>query len=251
MGKSKIKGITIAFCKELVAKRRGLRGLLSNLAQHLKPKVDNGVMSCIAPYKNTLSEIARIDHEAAKGAQVRARVQWVEEGETSSAFFFRLGKKQMACMWVSALGGSDGVVYSDMDGIRRVLSSFYFRPSFLDLLLVVSFNRIFRQYLPNSCIPTFCTPLTLPHIVSLSSFLSLALCIGLVLGGNCFSSILIARSLTWPGRLLMVFYILRAGLLPSASRSPWLAFMVLLVKVCFTCSSIALLPSPSFPGFNH
>ena len=125
LGKSKIKGITIAFCKELVARRRGLRGLLSNLAQHLKSKVDNGVMSCVGPYKNTLSEIARIDREAAKGAQVRARVQWVEEGETSSAFFFRLGKKQMADRWVSALRGSDGVVYSDMDGIRRVLFSFY------------------------------------------------------------------------------------------------------------------------------
>ena len=53
-------------------------------------------MPYVGPYKNTLSEIARIDREAAKGAQVRARVQWVEEGETSSAFFFRLVKKQMA-----------------------------------------------------------------------------------------------------------------------------------------------------------
>ena len=94
LGESKIKGITIAFCKELVANRRCLRGLLSNLAQHLKSKVDNGVMSCFGPYKNTLSEIARIDREAAKGAQVRARVQWVEEGETSSAFFFRLVKSK-------------------------------------------------------------------------------------------------------------------------------------------------------------
>ena len=55
-----------------MAKCRVLRGLLSNLAQHLKSKVDNGVMSCIGPYKNTPSEIARIDREAAKGAQVRA-----------------------------------------------------------------------------------------------------------------------------------------------------------------------------------
>ena len=69
-----------------------MRGLLSNLAQHLKSKVDNGVISCIGPYQNTLSEIARIDREAVKGAQVRARVQWVEEGETSSAFFSRLSK---------------------------------------------------------------------------------------------------------------------------------------------------------------
>ena len=31
----------------------------------------------------------------------------------------------MADRWVSALRGSDGVVFSDIDGIRRVLSSFY------------------------------------------------------------------------------------------------------------------------------
>ena len=47
-------------------------------------------MSCIGPYKNTLSEIARIDGEAAKEAQVLERVHWVEEGASSSAFFFRL-----------------------------------------------------------------------------------------------------------------------------------------------------------------
>ena len=84
-------------------------------------------MSCLvlACIKNTLSEIARIDREAAKGVQVLARVQGVEEGETSSAFFFGIGKKQMPDRWVSARIGSDGVVFSDKDGIRHVLSSFY------------------------------------------------------------------------------------------------------------------------------
>ena len=49
LGNSKIMGITIALCKELVAKRRCMQGLLSNLAQHLKSKVDNSVLSCIDP----------------------------------------------------------------------------------------------------------------------------------------------------------------------------------------------------------
>ena len=66
-----------------------------------------------------------------------------------------------------------------------------------------------------------------------------------------FSSILIARSLTWPGRLLMVFCILRAGLFPSATRSPWFAFVTMLVKLWFIYSSIAFFPSPPFPGLNH
>ena len=107
-----------------MAKRRCMRGLLSNLAQLLKSKADNDVMSCIGLCKNTLSEIVRIDREAAKGAQVLARVQWVEEGETSSAFFFRPGKMQVADRWVSAVRDSDFAVFSHIDGIRRVLSSF-------------------------------------------------------------------------------------------------------------------------------
>ena len=75
-----MKRIAIVFCKELVAKCRCMRGLLSNLAQHLQSKFGNDGISCTGPYKHTLSQIARIDREAVKGAQVCSRVQWVEEG---------------------------------------------------------------------------------------------------------------------------------------------------------------------------
>ena len=80
LGKSKIKGNTIVFCKDLVPKRRCFRGLLSNLAQHVKSKA-------IGPYQNTFSEIAGID----RGAQVLARVQWVEESETNLVSLFLSG----------------------------------------------------------------------------------------------------------------------------------------------------------------
>ena len=49
-------------------------------------------MLCLAMARiRTVSEIARIDREVAKGAQIRARVQCVEEGENLSAFFFSAG----------------------------------------------------------------------------------------------------------------------------------------------------------------
>lgn len=44
--------------------------------------------------------------------------------QTPSAFFFRVTKKQMADSCV--LRVSDGVVFSDIDDIRRVLYSFYY-----------------------------------------------------------------------------------------------------------------------------
>ena len=88
LGKSKIKRITIVFCNELVAKRRCMRGLLSNLAQHLKSNFDNGVMSRTGPYKNTLSEIAGIDPEAVKGPKSVPEFSGLKRAKLRQLSFF-------------------------------------------------------------------------------------------------------------------------------------------------------------------
>ena len=66
-----------------------------------------------------------MDIEVALGAQVRARARWVEEGETSSAFFLRLEKKRAADRSVAALRTIDGSFVSHNDDLCRVFSSFY------------------------------------------------------------------------------------------------------------------------------
>ena len=66
-----------------------------------------------------------MDIEVARGAQVRARARWVEEGETSSAFFLRLEKKEAADRSVAALRTNDGSIVSHNDDLCRVFSSFY------------------------------------------------------------------------------------------------------------------------------
>ena len=58
-------------------------------------------------------------------AQVRARARWVEESETSSAFFLRLEKKRAADLSVAALLTNDGSIVSHNDDLCRVFSSFY------------------------------------------------------------------------------------------------------------------------------
>ena len=85
--KSIIEGLTIRYCCVRSSQRSQHRGLLSRLADHLKWRVDAGFIFCLGPYRSTLADIARMDIEVARGAQVRARARWVEEGETSSAFF--------------------------------------------------------------------------------------------------------------------------------------------------------------------
>ena len=124
-GKSRIKGLSIRYCCSRSAARSRNRDLLVRLVDHLKSKVDAGSMSCLGPYHSALSELASLDSEAARGAQVRARVRWVEEGEISSSYFFRLEKKRSADRWISALRESDGSIVSSPADLCHALSSFY------------------------------------------------------------------------------------------------------------------------------
>ena len=124
-GKSIIKGLTIRYCCVRSSQRSQHRSLLSRLADHLKCRVDAGFISCLGPYRSTLAKIARMDIEVARGAQVRAGAYWMEEGETSSAFFLRLEKKRAADRSVAALRTNDGSIVSHNDDLCRVFSSFY------------------------------------------------------------------------------------------------------------------------------
>ena len=63
--------------------------------------------------------------EKAKGAQVRSRIRWVEEGESSSAYFFRLERKRAADAWGSALRESDGTIVSSPDDLCHSFASFF------------------------------------------------------------------------------------------------------------------------------
>lgn len=124
-GKQKIKDLTIGYCSKKAKEQWAERALLSRLADHLKCHVDLGRLSCLGPYQSTLPELARFDLEAARAAQVRSRVRWVEEGEKSSAYFFRLENKRSADRRISALRESDGTVISDVDGLCGSISAFY------------------------------------------------------------------------------------------------------------------------------
>ena len=124
-GKSLIKGATIRYCCDRSAARSKNRDLLVRLAEHLKAKIDAGSVSCLAPYHGVLAQLAKMDLESARGAQVRSRIRWVEEGESSTAYFFRLEKKNHADRWISALRESDGTIVSSPGDLCRSFASFY------------------------------------------------------------------------------------------------------------------------------
>lgn len=91
------------------------------LVDHLKVKVDSGFSTCVGRY---LPELAKLDLEAAKGVQVRSRVRWVEEGESSSAYVFRLEKKCGADCWISAIKLDEGTIVLLLLSCMRLLLLF-------------------------------------------------------------------------------------------------------------------------------
>ena len=124
-GKSRIKGLTINYCKRRAESKRLERDILHRLVSHLKPAVDLGRVSLLPIYMSSLVRLQSLDLESARSLQVRAWARWVEEGESSTAYFFRLVKKQSTDRYISALRGSDGSLVTDKDGLCNIFRSFY------------------------------------------------------------------------------------------------------------------------------
>lgn len=118
-----IKGFIIRYCCSRSEDKSRNRDFLVRLIDHLKLKVDAG-SSCIGPYHSALSELAKMDLEAAKGAQVWSRIRWVEEGETSYSFF-RLEKKRSLDWWISTFRRDDSTIVSSPEDLCDCLSGFY------------------------------------------------------------------------------------------------------------------------------
>ena len=91
----------------------------------MKARIDDGFTSCLDIYHSTLADIVKLDLQSARGAQVRAGARWVEEGKSSSAYFFGLEKKRATDRWIAALKKDDGSIVSDPVGLSDCLSSFH------------------------------------------------------------------------------------------------------------------------------
>ena len=122
---------------------------------------------------------------------MRSRVRWVEDGEVSSAFFFRLEKKRAADRWVAALRKPDGTLVSS--------------PSDLSSSFVTFYSSLFSASCTDSSVQDFL-------LANISSFLSsnqASQCEALLTLGECHSALLGMARRKAPGSdgLPMEFYI--------------------------------------------
>ena len=124
-GKEKIKGLAVRFSSYRKKTSLQARSLLSNLASHLKGKIDSGVVFCHDAYVSTLASLSKLDLADAEAAKVRSRIKWAEDGESSTSFFLRLEKRHGTGSWFSALRDDRDQVVSDLNGIMDAWLSFY------------------------------------------------------------------------------------------------------------------------------
>ena len=63
--------------------------------------------------------------EVAKGFQIRAWADWIEEDESFSSYFFHLEKKHRTDHWIAAVQNDDGQIVASPEGLCLSFSAFY------------------------------------------------------------------------------------------------------------------------------
>lgn len=124
-GEDHIKRLAISFRSRKKREAHKSRDVMLVLADHLKSKVDYGAVSLLDVYTRVLDEIAALDRSDAIGARVRSKIQWAEEGEMSSLFFFCMERKRAPESWIPAMRLPDGSLVSDIDGICKSSVDYY------------------------------------------------------------------------------------------------------------------------------
>ena len=124
VGKSRLKDIIRRYGRSQSSEHKQKMIMLESSLYHVDRRIRNG-----APLRSVRTEIEQ-DLQAellreAKGAQLRARVQWAEEGETSSKYFLRLEKSKGQSKLIRRVRQPDGVIVDTTSEIQSVFSDFY------------------------------------------------------------------------------------------------------------------------------
>ena len=125
IGKLQIKSLTTRYCSRKRRLSRSLRTSLEKQISSLQHLIDNGDHSHLTRYNSLKSDLLKLDQQEARAAAVRSRARWIEEGETSSSFFFRLEKQNCASKIIDALMDDNGDLVTNTNQLLTVWHSFY------------------------------------------------------------------------------------------------------------------------------
>ena len=75
--------------------------------------------------RNLENELNRLIDNKAKGAQIRSRANWIEQGETNSSYFLRLESQRQTCNTIKSLKCEGDTVVTSNDDIIGTMCDFY------------------------------------------------------------------------------------------------------------------------------
>lgn len=123
-GKVRIRQLIQQFSRELARTRttriRSLESTLFHL--HRRQQSGDAVEHLLDEAKGELTEIYK---DISRGARIRAKIQWAEEGEASTSFFLGLERKVAQKRLFSKIKDKNGATVSTVPDISRVWCEFY------------------------------------------------------------------------------------------------------------------------------
>ncbi len=157
--KKRIKEETIQFCKmQPKNPHRSILDIKSELEcweRRLASLPDDLLLQskCIALKK----ELELLTAKLAKGAQIRSRIKWVEEGERNSKYFFSLEKSRAKSKIISSLTTESGEHLTDQQAILDYQYQYY-KNLYAKKFDFDSRNDEFKEMMRNSVIPQIPEP---------------------------------------------------------------------------------------------
>jgi len=123
-GKSRLRSKIRAFSRAIAASTRQRIRSLENTLVHLNRRLHAGedVSDLLS---ETKASLAAAHKQQARGARIRAQVQWAEEGEASTAYFFRLEKKRGQRKLFHSIRNLAGCVVTSFSAISKAWMEFY------------------------------------------------------------------------------------------------------------------------------
>ena len=128
--KIEVREHTVAYCKRNANKNKSEIHILENKIKKLNENINRNCKDdVIKHFQEELiyneCKLRKIYEIKSKGAQIRSRIKWVEEGEKNTKFFLGLEKARQTRKTITALKDDKGVIHTESSKILQIEKDFY------------------------------------------------------------------------------------------------------------------------------
>jgi len=146
--KSKIKDTSIEYCQKQASEAKQRKMYLQERLNHLT-KVN--IMNRTNEMDDIEKELDNMYNSEVKGAQIRSKVKWIEDGEKCTKYFLNLEKKHQVSNVIQTLKTDDDTVITEQGDLLDECCRFYE-------------NLYTSQYIPDNDIDSYLSDISTPSL---------------------------------------------------------------------------------------